>query len=144
MTTIRSAFRGERSHTLILMKLLANGQPWTPPQLAEASGLTLQQVYNSMRNLRKGAFMRSLPQPYQITPTGLECLAERLSRAEEFAYRSKKYASEQEDEVADAVVEDADEPFEHRLTSAPANRDEVVDLAVNRRHPIAAVWSAMP
>lgn len=60
-----------------LLRLMSDGKPWTPEQLAKESGLELWQVSNALRNLREGKYMRSLPQPYQITTEGLARLAER-------------------------------------------------------------------
>lgn len=136
MTTIRSAFRGESSRTLILLKLLADGKPWTPPQLAEASGLTLIQVYNAMRNLRKGAFMRSLAQPYQITPSGRACLAERLGRAADLARRNEKRVARAE---AAAVF---DQPVKRSVIPATAAMDEMASRALSHRQGIESAWSA--
>jgi predicted transcriptional regulator len=137
MTTIRTAFRGESSHTLILLKLLADGKPWTPPQLADASGLTLLQVYNSMRNLRKGAFMRSLAQPYQITPSGRACLVERLGRSADLAERAEKRAQR----AAAAAAFEA--PVQHLQVTAPSIDDEVASHALMHRTSIESAWSAL-
>lgn len=69
------------SAPLQILRLLADGNPWTPDELAEASGLERWQVENAMRILRSESSMRSLPQPYQITPEGLANLATREDRA---------------------------------------------------------------
>lgn len=136
MTTIRSEFRGENSRTLILLKLLADGKPWTPPQLADASGLTLLQVYNAMRNLRKGAFMRSLAQPYQITPSGRACLAERLGRSAELAKRNEQRARRA---AASAAIE---APVQHRVVPTPSVADDLTNYALSHRTSIESAWSA--
>lgn len=136
MTTIRTAFRGESSHTLVLLKLLADGKPWTPPQLADASGLTLVQVYNSMRNLRKGALMRSLAQPYQITPSGRACLAERTERSAYLAQRNQERAQRV------AAAAEFESPVLHRVVSAAAAGDELATRTVSRRMSIESAWSA--
>ncbi len=60
-----------------LLRLMADGKPWTPEQLSRESGLDRRRVDNALRVLRAGEYMRSLPQPYQITAAGLDRLAER-------------------------------------------------------------------
>lgn len=68
------------SAPIILLRLMADGKPWTPEQLSRESGLERWRVDNALRVLRSGEFMRSLPQPYQITAAGLDRLAEREGR----------------------------------------------------------------
>lgn len=69
------------SHSLILLRLLASGQPMTVPQMADLSGLTMPQVMCAMAVLRKNKSMRSLDLPYQITSDGLAWLGAREAKA---------------------------------------------------------------
>jgi len=69
------------SAPLQILRLLADREPWTPDQLAEATGLERWQVENALRTLRTESSMQSLPKPYQITANGLANLARREDRA---------------------------------------------------------------
>lgn len=70
------------SHSLILLRLLAAGNPLTVPEMSTLSGLTARQVMSAMSVLRKTKSMRSLDLPYQITATGLSWLHVREAREE--------------------------------------------------------------
>jgi biotin operon repressor len=71
------------SAPLQILRLLADGEAWSPEDLVKATGLDRTSIDNALRKLRAGRCMRSRPQTYEITAAGLDDLAVREARAED-------------------------------------------------------------
>lgn len=155
------------SHSLLLLRLLADGTTYTEAQMKEMLGLSDNEIRLAMSCLRKEGAMRAVAQPFQITPAGTVWLkareifaaekklaAERMDakRAERAANpkgrgrpitKAEDHARRKQEKAkriqARKDTEAALKPVQ-RLVAAELSRDAIVASAVASRPALQAFW----
>jgi hypothetical protein len=128
------------SHSLILLKLLIKSGPLSANQMVEATGLSIDQVYDAMNALRVRKAMQAMDRPYQVTDYGRDLAWNREARIQRLAAKAAIPKRPIGRPKKKTKVEIPDMPVVRRFIAAPEQADSIVSTAVDGRPALQAAW----
>ncbi len=124
--------------TLTLLRLMADGKPWTSAQLKEATGMTTMEVENTVNVLRRGKYLRAQPVLFIATERGLKRSHTKTIREK----TKEEIRKERNLRLAVKRAERAERLLEAEPVKPKADVGAIVAKAIQTRHPLHACWGA--
>lgn len=130
--------------TLELLRLLSDGKPKTSAQIKKATGLTMREVQNTIRALRRGEYLRAQPVLFVATAKGMK-RSHAQTREEKGAEQLRKernlrLAAKRAQDAARLMLQVEDEPDDMPAASA----SDIQRSALSKRPALEKAWGSAP